>query len=146
MKEEECQLRQCMSKDDICRMINAKALGKTNQITSPSSLTSHSVNDNSKSPTPVKKTPFKLLINNLNNAPIKCKKKDTQSGSIESFQKRFSKPIAPSPIRGTIQEIPILYDDIDDEYLYDELNWRQLDLNINQSFSIFLRQPYIDTK
>ncbi len=141
MKEEECQLRQCMSKDDICRMINAKALGSTNEITSSSPSTStnlSTISNPSTSPSPVKKTPYKLPVSDLNIAPIKCRKKGIQSGSVESFQKRFSKPIAPSPIRGTIQEIPILYDDIDelyDELNHSDLNWRQLDLNINQSFT-----------
>jgi len=119
-------------------MINAKALGKTLQIKSPSPSTSHSACNNSKSPSPVKKTSYKLPINNPNIAPIKCKKKDIQSTSVEPFQKRFSKPIAPSPIRGTIQESQIIYDDIDnlyDELNHSDLNWRQLDLNINQSFT-----------
>jgi len=130
MKEEECQLRLCMSKDEINSYINNKFLA----VQSVSCSTSAGSNI---------LTPVKTLKSNLNQnnseAPSKISKSHITVEKIKSFT---LKKVAPSPVRGKDQNLEIEHDDMYD--LHDlPTNWRQFDLNAalskkpSKNFAIF---------
>jgi len=170
MKEEECQLRQCMTKDEICKFINDKFLNDHSTSSSSPATTSNSspvssattsnsssgpsassnlpaTNSNSIS---VDSTPVRHNCLNNSGAPTKQahKSKITIDG-VRSFKIPQKKILSPSPIRGKDQELQVEYDDIDDAFDFldsSQLNWRQHDFNITvpkspkKNFEIFSKE------
>jgi len=142
MKEEECQLRLCMSKDEINSYINNKFLA-VQSVSCSSTVASNPVSCASTSAGSNILTPVKTLKSNLNQnnseAPSKISKSHITVEKIKSFT---LKKVAPSPVRGKDQNLEIEHDDMYD--LHDlPTNWRQFDLNAalskkpSKNFAIF---------
>ena len=119
MKEEECQLRKCLTKEEICELINEKAATGRSTITGESAQTSSSTSPVHSSPkTPSKST---LSSNKLATTPLKLvgPRKESTKTPIKSFQIQIE----------SSQEVAGFQSVADFNETYP--NWRQINLEGN---------------